>query len=77
MKLSYSLLLSAIFGCEAWSNSPSPRKTFSSLKSSLNDSNVVLRPSENPEAFDSQKIGAARVHRYARDAGDSEAEFIM
>ena len=47
------------------------------LKSALNDFNVVLRPSESPEAFDNSKIGAARVHRYARDSDDSEAEYIM
>jgi len=80
MKFSSSILLTALAGCEAWTSAPtvnSSRKIFSSLKSSLNDSNVVLRPSGNPEAFDSHKIGAARVHRYAREAGDSEAEYIM
>jgi len=76
MKLSLPLFLSAIAGCKAWTSVNSPRTTFS-LKSSLNDFNVVLRPSENPEAFDSHKIGAARVHRYAKDSDDTEAEYIM
>lgn len=41
--------------------------------------NVVLRPSQDPEAFDSFKIGSARVHRYARDKydGTAEAEYVM
>ena len=79
MKLSATLFLSVLTGCEAWTSAPgtnSPR-TFSSLKSSSNDFNVVLRPSGNPEAFDSHKIGAARVHRYARDVDSDEAEYIM
>lgn len=49
-----------------------------SLRAAAVNNNVVLRPSENSEAFDSFKIGAARVHRYIRDgtSGDS-AEYIM
>ena len=38
--------------------------------------NVVLSPSTDPEAFDSSKIGAARVHRYIRD-GDDDSEYVM
>ena len=40
--------------------------------------NVVLSPSEDPAAFDSYAIGTPRVHRYLRDANDSdEAEYVM
>ena len=45
------------------------------------NNNVVLRPSENPNAFDSFKIGSARVHRYVREdyagGGESSAEYVM
>ena len=46
---------------------------------SANDYNVVLKPSEDPAAFDSFKIGSARVHRYSRDADtdDSGTEYVM
>lgn len=43
----------------------------------LYNNNVVLRPSENPQAFDSFKIGSARVHRYIRDNESSDAEYVM
>ena len=38
-----------------------------------------VKPSDDPEAFDSSKIGVARVHRYVRDdmSGDSETEYVM
>jgi hypothetical protein len=47
--------------------------------SASNDYNVVLKPSEDPAAFDSFKIGSARVHRYSRDADsdDSGTEYVM
>jgi hypothetical protein len=38
------------------------------------DYNVVLRPSEDESAFDSLKIGGARIHRYA---DSSTAEYVM
>ncbi len=41
------------------------------------DFNVVLKPSNDPEAFDSFKIGAARVHRYARDDSGGDSEYVM
>ena len=43
------------------------------------DYNVVLRPSEDQSAFDSLKIGGARVHRYSREneSLDSETEYVM
>lgn len=43
----------------------------------LHFSNVVLRPSEDPKAFDSGKIGSPRVHRYTRDNDASDAEYVM
>ena len=42
--------------------------------------NVVLRPSQDAEAFDSFEIGSARVHRYIREGtsdGSAEAEYVM
>ena len=39
------------------------------------DSNVVLRPSTDPSAFDSLKVGMARVHRYSRST--TETEYVM
>ena len=42
---------------------------------SSHDSNVVLRPSSDPHAFDSLKVGMARVHRYAKSV--SETEYVM
>jgi len=48
-----------------------------SSSSGTNDYNVVLRPSEDASAFDSFKIGAARVHRYARADSDGDSEYVM
>jgi hypothetical protein len=48
------------------------------LAGEANDFNVVLRPSEDHEAFDSFKIGSAKVHRYSLDTDpDSETEYVM
>lgn len=84
MKLSFLSCFFAFTHCQAWINptkGPYARPILTSLRASSttsrNDFNVVLRPSDNPESFDSHKIGAARVHRYARDSSDSEAEYIM
>lgn len=44
--------------------------------SSLFFSNVVLRPSKDPKAFDSAQVGTARVHRYIRE-NDNDAEYVM
>lgn len=43
------------------------------------DRNIVLAPSkDDPLAFDSFKIGNARVHRYSRQEDpDSETEYVM
>jgi hypothetical protein len=86
MKLPNVLLASILFTqSEAWSsiNSPITRHRFHSTSSKLksstsaSDFNVVLKPSSDPEAFDSFKIGAARVHRYARDDSGGDSEYVM
>lgn len=41
-------------------------------------SNVVLSPSDDPAAFDSLKIGSAKVHRYSLDTDpDGATEYVM
>ena len=40
-----------------------------------NGNNVVFRPSPDPYAFDSRKIGSARVHRYSEPGSD--AAYVM
>ena len=45
------------------------------LFSSNGNNNVVLEPSEDPTAFDSGKIGNARVHRYIESR--EQAEYVM
>ncbi len=50
---------------------------YSTAETGINDSNVVLRPSDDPEAFDSFKIGTARVHRYLRDDSNGDSEYVM
>jgi hypothetical protein len=59
----------------ALSTTRSTTTTRLSAKAAVN--NVVLRPSQDPEAFDSFKIGGARVHRYIRDNDETEAEYVM
>lgn len=87
MKLS-SLLFSPFFlsGGEAFTPITLHRRSnhhnlasSSSLHSSQvsPDFNVVLKPSNDPEAFDSFKIGTARVHRYARDDSGGDSEYVM
>mmetsp|Transcript_9894 Transcript_9894/g.15226 ORF Transcript_9894/g.15226 Transcript_9894/m.15226 type:complete len:456 (-) Transcript_9894:51-1418(-) len=68
--------------CQGWSPSLRLARSLTratSLQSSANDVNVVLRPSEDPEAFDSFRIGSARVHRYIRDSlgPEEEAKYVM
>jgi len=61
-------------------NIPQSHNTLSRLFSSSSTSNVVLRPtSDNPEAFDSSKIGSARVHRYTNPSStdDDDTEYVM
>lgn len=64
---------------EAWVPLSAKKRILTSLFSSATNNNVVLRPSEDPEAFDSCKIGSARVHRYLRDdlTSGSSAEYVM
>jgi hypothetical protein len=79
-------LLSATFylnGIQGWvSNFPASRSNPFSLSMSVeaaaSQSNIVLSPSEDPAAFDSFKLGSARVHRYSKDADpESKTEYIM
>jgi len=85
MKISYlcTILLSAsISKSSAWSISSSNQRRASLTKVfSSNDSNVVLRPSDDPTAFDSFRIGTPRVHRYIRDSlssiEDDSGEYVM
>jgi hypothetical protein len=54
------------------------REESSSSSSSKTNSNVVLTPGNDPNAFDSFKIGSPRVHRYAREtASDCTTEYVM
>lgn len=52
-----------------------------SLSSSTSiNNNIVLQPSADESAFDSFKIGGARVHRYSsrdQDPADSQTEYVM
>lgn len=60
----------------AWS----PRAIYTARPSAtkLYSSNIVLEPSDDPAAFDSLKIGSARVHRYSLDTDpDSQTEYVM
>jgi len=48
------------------------------LQQTKNDYNVVFRPSTNDEAFDSLKLGTARVHRYSDPSNPADdSEYIM
>jgi hypothetical protein len=88
MRFLTTLLWAALYidGIQGWvSNVPrssSLRSPFSvslsAAAESASDYNVVLKPSEDPAAFDSFKIGSARVHRYSRDADpESNTEYVM
>jgi hypothetical protein len=91
MRFLTTLLWAALYmdGIQGWvSNVPSQTRSLSRPFSpaalsvageSANDYNVVLKPSEDPAAFDSFKIGSARVHRYSRDDidADSQTEYVM
>lgn len=49
-----------------------------SSSSSSSSNNIVLRPSEDPVAFDSYKIGSPRVHRYfSRQNNPDEPLYVM
>lgn len=90
MKLSISLLpFLSLATTEAWTSSSttsnfatsvskaSTLSTTSLSSTHAGDFNVVLKPSDDPEAFDCAKIGAARVHRYLRDDSDGDSEYVM
>jgi len=72
------ILACLVVGSQAWSNIPNRfikrriPETILKLSNSPQSSNVVFRPSTDPEAFDSAKIGSVSIHRYPRSAGDSE-----
>jgi hypothetical protein len=52
------------------------KKLYTCCKASNN--NIVLRPSENPVAFDSFKVGSPRVHRYVSDEKSGQsAQYVM
>jgi hypothetical protein len=89
MKLSCSLsVLVALTGATnsavAFQNvrPPASTSTFKTTALFVN-SNVIMKPSEDASAFDSLKIGGARVHRYSRESSildtdlDSETEYVM
>ncbi|CAB9498409.1 expressed unknown protein [Seminavis robusta] len=63
----------------AWlTNSPSHHAHAAAKLSIMSASNIVLGPSEDPTAFDSLKIGSAKVHRYSKDTDpDSQTEYVM
>ena len=67
---------SAPFSARGRSRRPS---SITSLQSSAPGpiNNVVLSPSDDGTKFDSHSIGTARVHRYLRDDGSDDAEYVM
>ena len=71
----FSILASAEVA-DAWR--PLSRQTTRPTFTKLNANNIVLEPSDDPAAFDSLKIGSARVHRYSVDTDpDSQTEYVM
>eukprot|EP00980_Cylindrotheca_fusiformis_P010581 scaffold2353_cov134-Cylindrotheca_fusiformis.AAC.4 len=65
--------------CEAFQDAKllsGRRRELHSLYGAANN-NIVLKPSEDKEAFDSLKVGGCRVHRYERDGIESETEYVM
>jgi hypothetical protein len=84
MKLSFSLsVLVALSGATnsavAFQSVRPVSTTSSTFKTALfANSNIILKPSEDAGAFDSLKIGGARVHRYSRESEvDSGTEYVM
>ena len=58
--------------------SPSAPLSHQRLTLAASPNNVVLEPSEEATAFDSFKVGSARIHRYSRqDDDDSGTEYVM
>jgi len=81
------VLLSLInaFTAEAWApksiaqtrQSSFASQTLTFLSSSA-DNNIVLSPSDDPDAFDNLKVGSAKIHRYSLDTDpDSNTEYVM
>jgi hypothetical protein len=83
-KIALTLLFSALAfpQSQAWTTfsfvSNHRSATATSLKSNpgVINNNIVLRPSDDPNAFDNFKIGSARVHRYVRDS-EEETTYIL
>ena len=76
----YRLVLGLVLGAisvHGWIVPSLSSRTTTRLQLTETSNNVVLRPSDDPEAFDSFRVGSARVHRYSRDGDDSEAEYVM
>ena len=75
--ISIVLLLSS--SARAFTVQPGTSSSFGFHLQAVADNNVVLQPSTHDEtAFDSFKIGNARVHRYSRDDdADSGTEYVM
>jgi hypothetical protein len=63
---------------KGWTTNQAAHRPRTALCLSQKGHNVVLEPSTDDVAFDSFKIGGARVHRYSRDTDpDSEIEYVM
>lgn len=73
------ILIALVPYAQAWISQASPQLHGPcALLSVANDFNVVLRPSDDDAAFDSLKVGSAKVHRYSLDTDpESEVEYVM
>ena len=71
--------LSLVISCRAFSPTTNyVRSKSTTLQQTKNDYNVVFRPSTNDEAFDSLKLGTARVHRYSDPSNPADdSEYIV
>ena len=71
--------LSLVISCHAFSPTTNYVRSKSTiLQQTKNDYNVVFRPSTNDEAFDSLKLGTARVHRYSDPSNPADdSEYIV
>ena len=71
--------LSLVISCHAFSPTTiNVRSQSTKLQQTKNDYNVVFRPSTNDEAFDSLKLGTARVHRYSDPSNPADdSEYIV
>lgn len=72
------LLILGISCSNAWVTTDSFVRRSAALHSTASSTqNVVLRPSTNPDSFDSFKIGNARVHRYGGETESDRTEYVM